>query len=323
MVDYLAGDLPTVLLDREAFHGALLNLVLNAEQAMPSGGQLVRPHLRHGRRRGPGPDRHRLGMDEATREKVFDAFFSTKRGGSGPGVAHRPQDHRGPRRPRSPCKANGRGTQFTIKLPARPPARRRRRTPVKLCGMRPRGARTAGRHVRVFPCVLTRRHPEGTWSPEHATQQQPISPHDVSGLTTPCSAAKMPYSFTALRQSNTYWTGLETQDERRRQVARWQRVFRYLWRINAVLILIAAGAITYGVGTLLVWQFRASTAQTREAESGPLAGAGVSDPRLFLGEAAMVPGTGFMRRSCSGETRAAASAVAATGDAEHPVHRSW
>ncbi|MCP3935296.1 MAG: sensor histidine kinase, partial [Actinomycetia bacterium] len=41
LVDYLASDLPTVLLDREAFHGALLNLVLNAEQAMPDGGQLV------------------------------------------------------------------------------------------------------------------------------------------------------------------------------------------------------------------------------------------------------------------------------------------
>ena len=59
-------------------------------------------------------------------------------------------------------------------------------------------------------------------------------------------------------------------------MARWQRAFRYLWRINAVLILVAAGAITYGVGTLLVWQFGARTARTREAESGPLAAAGAS-----------------------------------------------
>ncbi len=41
VVDYLATDLPTVLLDAEAFYGALLNLVLNAQQAMPNGGQLV------------------------------------------------------------------------------------------------------------------------------------------------------------------------------------------------------------------------------------------------------------------------------------------
>ena len=38
---YLTADLPMVLLDRESFHAALLNLVLNAEQAMPDGGQLV------------------------------------------------------------------------------------------------------------------------------------------------------------------------------------------------------------------------------------------------------------------------------------------
>ena len=41
VIDYLSGDLPMVLLDPEAFHGALLNLIINAEQAMPGGGQLV------------------------------------------------------------------------------------------------------------------------------------------------------------------------------------------------------------------------------------------------------------------------------------------
>ena len=60
VVDYLSSDLPTVLLDREAFHGALLNLVLNAQQAMPEGGQLVVRTYGTRRRRGAGPDRHRL-----------------------------------------------------------------------------------------------------------------------------------------------------------------------------------------------------------------------------------------------------------------------
>ena len=98
VVDYLTADLPTVLLDREAFQGALLNLVLNAEQAMPQGGQLVV-------RSYGTPDGVALelidtgcGMDDAVRDKVFEAFFSTKRGGSGLGLPNDAEDHRRPRR---------------------------------------------------------------------------------------------------------------------------------------------------------------------------------------------------------------------------------
>lgn len=42
-------------------------------------------------------------------------------------------------------------------------------------------------------------------------------------------------------------------------------------------------------------QFGASSARTREAESGPLASDGTSDPRLFLGQASVDPGSSFMR----------------------------
>src|SRR5438270_6825543 len=38
---YLPADLPTVPLDREMFKQALLNLMLNAEQAMPEGGKMT------------------------------------------------------------------------------------------------------------------------------------------------------------------------------------------------------------------------------------------------------------------------------------------
>src|SRR3954453_11473316 len=41
VVRYLDPELPRVLLDREAFRQALLNLIINAKQAMPDGGQLM------------------------------------------------------------------------------------------------------------------------------------------------------------------------------------------------------------------------------------------------------------------------------------------
>jgi signal transduction histidine kinase len=121
VVDYLTPDLPLVLLDSKAFHGAFLNLVLNAEQAMPQGGQLVaRTYLVAG---GVALDLidTGCGMDENTRAHIFEAFFSTRRGGSGLGLptARKIIDaHGGQIMVQSEL---GRGTQFTIKLPT--PAR--------------------------------------------------------------------------------------------------------------------------------------------------------------------------------------------------------
>jgi two-component system, NtrC family, sensor histidine kinase HydH len=117
IIDYLTGDLPTVLLDPEAFYGAILNLIINAEQAMPNGGQLVvRTYLT--------PDSVAIdlidtgcGMDERTRSQIFDAFYSTKRGGSGlglPTVRRIVEAHGGAINLQSEV---GLGTRFTIQLP--------------------------------------------------------------------------------------------------------------------------------------------------------------------------------------------------------------
>lgn len=117
VIYYLAADLPMVMLDRKAFHGAFLNLVLNAAQAMPGGGQLVaRTYILAD---GVGVDLidTGCGMDEKTRSQIFEAFFSTRRGGSGLGLptarkiieAHGGQIN---------CQSEvNRGTQFSIKLP--------------------------------------------------------------------------------------------------------------------------------------------------------------------------------------------------------------
>ncbi|MFV2069562.1 MAG: PAS domain-containing sensor histidine kinase, partial [Pirellulales bacterium] len=120
-ISYLDPELPRVLLDQESFRGALINLVLNAQQAMPMGGQLVVRTTPIGSRvvlylidTGPG-------MDARTCGQVFQAFFSTKPGGSGLGLPTTKkivEAHGGTIRVESEV---GRGTRFTIDLPV--PAR--------------------------------------------------------------------------------------------------------------------------------------------------------------------------------------------------------
>ena len=117
MVDYLASDLPMVLLDREAFRGALLNLLINAEQSMPDGGQLVVRTSTTGDGVVLDLIDTGCGMDEATREHVFDAFFSSKGSGSGLGLptARKIVEAHGGRITLQ--SEPGRGTQFSIRLP--------------------------------------------------------------------------------------------------------------------------------------------------------------------------------------------------------------
>jgi signal transduction histidine kinase len=120
LVCYLDPDLPSVVLDAEAFQGALINLVINAQQAMPDGGQLV--FRTRSTSSGVALDLidTGMGMDEKTQERIFQAFYSTKPGGSGLGLpttrkiveAHGGQI--------SLQSEPGKGTQFTIELPLPP-----------------------------------------------------------------------------------------------------------------------------------------------------------------------------------------------------------
>ena len=74
-----------------------------------------------------------------------------------------------------------------------------------------------------------------------------------------------------------------------------QRVFRYIWRINAVLILVAAGIITFGMGSLLLSEFGGRTARNQAAESGIPVQAADSRIPLVLGRMSIVGGTDVMR----------------------------
>jgi two-component system sensor histidine kinase AtoS len=130
VVTELAADLPAVYVDAGKLKRALLNLVLNARQAMPDGGTLtlrVRP-----------ADRRQVvievsdtgcGIPADDRPRIFQTFFSTKPGGTGLGLAvvKRTIEDFGGRI--SFDSAVGLGTTFRICLPVprqrRPTAPRR------------------------------------------------------------------------------------------------------------------------------------------------------------------------------------------------------
>lgn len=114
---HLAADLPVVRVDRRLLRQVLLNLAINAQQAMPQGGLL---EVQAGEADGCIELRvidSGCGMDQATLDKMWQAFFSRKPGGSGlglPTVRRIVEAHGGT----VACEsAVGQGTRFTIRLP--------------------------------------------------------------------------------------------------------------------------------------------------------------------------------------------------------------
>jgi signal transduction histidine kinase len=117
VIRYLDPDLPSILLESQTLQAALVNLVKNALEAMPNGGELVaRTRLT---RSGVALDLIDTGegMSESTAMHMFDAFYSTKNGGSGLGLptARKIIEAHGGRI--NVQSAEGRGTQFTLEFP--------------------------------------------------------------------------------------------------------------------------------------------------------------------------------------------------------------
>lgn len=111
--------LPMILIDPEQMKQAMLNLLLNAIQAMPEGGLLTLK----GRNSEEGQWIHLsiqdsgMGISGEDIDKLFDPFFSTKEGGIGLGlsITHRIIDqHHGKIEVES---SPGMGTLFTVWLP--------------------------------------------------------------------------------------------------------------------------------------------------------------------------------------------------------------
>ncbi len=86
VIRYFDPDLPLVMLHSDSLQAALINLVKNALEAMPDGGQLVvRTYSIPGAAAVDLIDTG-CGMDEKTAMKMFEPFYSTKSGGSGLGL---------------------------------------------------------------------------------------------------------------------------------------------------------------------------------------------------------------------------------------------
>lgn len=116
----LASDLPATEIDRDQLYRALLNILLNAVQAMEGGGV-----LRVGTRRLDEERRIAIsvgdsgaGMTEDKLAQIFEPFFTDKNKGTGLGLAITKniiESHSGEIRVESAPQA---GTTFTIYLPA-------------------------------------------------------------------------------------------------------------------------------------------------------------------------------------------------------------
>jgi len=110
-------DVPEVFGDRALLKQAILNLVLNAVDAMPNGGQLQLTLSRRGSMAEITVGDTGKGIPMEHRQKVFQLFFTTRPGGSGIGLASTfqiVQLHNGSIDFTSEV---GRGTTFRIELP--------------------------------------------------------------------------------------------------------------------------------------------------------------------------------------------------------------
>src|SRR6266567_523095 len=110
-------DVPEVYVDRALLKQAVLNLVLNASEAMANGGQLRLVLSRRGEMAEITVGDTGKGIPLENRQKIFQLFFTTRPGGSGIGLASTfriVQLHNGSIDFTSEV---GRGTTFRIELP--------------------------------------------------------------------------------------------------------------------------------------------------------------------------------------------------------------
>jgi signal transduction histidine kinase len=103
--------------DERMLKQALLNLMINAVHAMPQGGELILSARRDDGRAVLDVIDTGRGMDPEVLSRIFDAYYSTKKGGHGLGLAISKrivEEHGGSI---TAVSEVGKGTDFRIELP--------------------------------------------------------------------------------------------------------------------------------------------------------------------------------------------------------------
>ncbi len=113
----LSPENPTCRLDTNLFKQALLNLMLNAVQAMPQGGELLIRTLASRAQVILHVSDTGVGIPAANLPYIFDAYYTTKKGGTGLGLPTTRriiEEHGGLI---SVTSEPGQGTNFRVELP--------------------------------------------------------------------------------------------------------------------------------------------------------------------------------------------------------------
>ncbi|HRR42260.1 MAG TPA: ATP-binding protein, partial [Syntrophales bacterium] len=127
LVIKVSDDIGRLFLDRERIKQGLLNIVINAINAMPDGGELTIEAVNCKNETDSGAavkivvSDTGTGISNENKNRIFDPFFTTSNEGTGLGlsITHSiVKEHDGSIRVES---EEGRGTEFTIILPCRQP----------------------------------------------------------------------------------------------------------------------------------------------------------------------------------------------------------
>jgi PAS domain S-box-containing protein len=88
LVTHIPAAFPPIRMDRQLIYQAILNLVLNACDAMSGGGRLTVSLSQAGDRAGISVSDTGRGIPPKSRAKIFQLFFTTRHGGTGMGLAN-------------------------------------------------------------------------------------------------------------------------------------------------------------------------------------------------------------------------------------------